>query len=508
MKGYNEGVCDMKFTKRIVTSVVMLIISILLNGVSGYAASYEYDELGRLVTATYGEEEGNEDEANYTYDAGGNITNVSGFKNETSSEKSRIWNLSSDVYRLLGTINQNISLSGLNMYVTASSDMIVENRSKELNGVIYEYALNTKGAGSKNSRSVSINAEQNSDIYVAVKSSNSGARTLILENSGGIVDSVNIDGTLEIYKFEYTSDTDDIHIYATGGAIHLYEISARKHTEQAEPIDRIWNFSDDIFSVVGTSALTSPITVDGLTVTEKASRDSGIAVVDGVMYTKYISLSSKGNATENSIGFEVNKNAKIYVTVAANSERVLLLTNEYGYVLDEVTIGAVAAAYELNYTGNGDKLFIRTKSSGARVYSVSVETERPTYPPTRSWSFSSNDFNKLGLITEDITIDGLTINSSGAKAVEVKSSYTLVNGFIYNYKLKLGGMGSRDDVSIKFGAESKSDIYITAKAGAAAVRPLIIANSSEVLSQIDVTEEWKVYKYTYTGNTDDIYLQW
>ncbi len=57
--------------KKIIAQV-MIILIILVSSVSVFAVDYQYDELNRLLSATYG----NGQRITYTYDASGNIKSV------------------------------------------------------------------------------------------------------------------------------------------------------------------------------------------------------------------------------------------------------------------------------------------------------------------------------------------------------------------------------------------------------------------------------------------------
>ena len=97
----------MKGVRGLNKKILSVMVSLLFTFVSitvVSAADYEYDALGRLIRSTYSKATNEKKTAAYSYDKGGNITNVSGFSKSSESstettteaipEKSYVWNYS------------------------------------------------------------------------------------------------------------------------------------------------------------------------------------------------------------------------------------------------------------------------------------------------------------------------------------------------------------------------------------------------------------------------------
>lgn len=128
------------------------------------------------------------------------------------------------------------------------------------------------------------------------------------------------------------------------------------------------------------------------------------------------------------------------------------------------------------------------------------------------WDFSDERFDRYSTenhsstpLYTDRTVDGLTLNASASKTMEIDLHSKTVNGVTYKRRLKLEGEGNLNERSVSFDVFGNANIYIVANANEE--RNLKVANKDgEVLETIKVGTEPKVYCYEYSGNEDEIYL--
>lgn len=146
-------------------------------------------------------------------------------------------------------------------------------------------------------------------------------------------------------------------------------------------------------------------------------------------------------------------------------------------------------------------------SEGVLNVEAAIEKAEELYPSPvgpmgklKTWNFSDDNFNTLGIISNETIVNGLTLNSNGN--MEVKSGNTTVNNRdTYSHYLTLGG-------TVKFNVEGDADIYITAHSNTE-TQPLTLKDENDVLvsgGSLTFTTEPTVQVVKYTGGEQTLTL--
>ncbi len=117
----------------------------------------------------------------------------------------------------------------------------------------------------------------------------------------------------------------------------------------------------------------------------------------------------------------------------------------------------------------------------------------------KTWNFSRPNFNGLGSVSADTTVNGLTLKPD-ANNMEVKKGNTTINNRDeYTHYLSLGG-------ALEFDVEGDTDIYITARSSSGEKPLTLISGDDAVLSggSLTYTTEANVQVVKYEGNAQRI----
>ena len=96
----------------------------------------------------------------------------------------------------------------------------------------------------------------------------------------------------------------------------------------------------------------------------------------------------------------------------------------------------------------------------------SGEEEKPDPKPVitsdLTWNFSTSEFNSLGNITSNTTVNGLTIHASSSKSMTIAESEKEISGVKFTHVLKTGGSGSEEVRSLSFDVKGDCtiDVYL------------------------------------------------
>lgn len=124
-----------------------------------------------------------------------------------------------------------------------------------------------------------------------------------------------------------------------------------------------------------------------------------------------------------------------------------------------------------------------------------------------SWNFKDNSFKNLGTISSTITVDGISLNATSAKTMEVKASNQTVEGTQYTYALALGGAGNTSYRSVKVPVTGTSVLKLTCMSSGSSARTLVIADQSGTqLGTVSADTKATTKQFQYNGATGYIYL--
>lgn len=146
-------------------------------------------------------------------------------------------------------------------------------------------------------------------------------------------------------------------------------------------------------------------------------------------------------------------------------------------------------------------------SEGVLNVEAAMEKAEELYPSPvgpmgklETWNFSDDSFNALGVISDETTVNGLTLSPDNN--MEVKSGNTTVNNRdTYSHYLVLGG-------SVEFDVEGDADIYITARANSG-TQTLTVTDENDALvsgGSLTYTTEPIVQVVKYTGDEQTLTL--
>lgn len=137
-----------------------------------------------------------------------------------------------------------------------------------------------------------------------------------------------------------------------------------------------WNFSNPEFSGLGN--ISSNITVDGLTILADSSNyvqvKKNTRTFDGVTYDYCLALRGKGTTDYRAVKLSLAGDCVISVTAASsgNVARTLKVVTSDGTVVGEITAGTSLGMGSIEYTGDGDDIYIYSTNSGINIYEIVV----------------------------------------------------------------------------------------------------------------------------------------
>lgn len=144
-------------------------------------------------------------------------------------------------------------------------------------------------------------------------------------------------------------------------------------------INKLWNFSDDVFTALDT--IKSTVTIDGLTITATKTKPVVIAAnsekkLDDLSFTSSLKLSGIGKDTCRNVSFHVNGPSRIdiYLVSATSSEERTLLVDcgaVGGTNIGEVTASTYTKG-TVEYSGKGDDIYIYSKEKPLNLYAIRV----------------------------------------------------------------------------------------------------------------------------------------
>ena len=299
-------------------------------------------------------------------------------------------------YSQYSNINQNVDINGLKAYANNKEIMYCDsNLIQQPYGDVMNGYLNLAGTGTRTSRYISFPVPENSDIYIAARSSDlKTTRTMLVRNkyyglpstnlSKKLFDSEEVEcsymevgGTVDTYKISYYGTGEDFVLSSLDSGIRIYRIiivpRIYKSTEAKE-----WNISSSNFAV----GSYPNNTIDSLGLYDAAI---GSCNING--YTKRVCISSRTYQEAGKLKFKVSDSSgtrgdktKRTISVTANTSKpgtLLIAINSGGYVLGSYVLGTDIKDYTFDYTGTYDEISIYTfypeNASGQYSYIYKID---------------------------------------------------------------------------------------------------------------------------------------
>ena len=126
------------------------------------------------------------------------------------------------------------------------------------------------------------------------------------------------------------------------------------------------------------------------------------------------------------------------------------------------------------------------------------------------WNFSNNEFNSLGTISSQKTINGLTINATSSGTVVIDASSHTIDNLSFTHRLKLNGTGTANYRSLKFNVAGDCTIDIYLKSANSSENRILRVDfgtfNSSKYQTISATSSIAKRTISYTGNATTIYV--
>ena len=322
-------------------AIIFALVMVIVNINFAFAAHYEYDELGRLVSVEYGNSE--DKTATYGYDAGGNITAVKGFNKGTTEIESTTEATTTEVTTTeISTESPTETTTEAPVltnelvwnYTTGeNTDNFYTVNANEWGSAVtltYDTLTLNKAVKMESSTNISFNAPQAGTLKVVIYST----KTAPAIKLNGTSYPVSANGVVvfelpEAGTYTITKDTTNTYLYYMS---FTYEVSA--------PVENpyIWNYTDntntDDFYTVSANEWRSavPVTYGDITLTKAIKMESNTSITFTAPKSGELTLvtySTKSAPT-------VKINGKTY-SVSANGSTDINLTEGGTYTLTKNT---------------------------------------------------------------------------------------------------------------------------------------------------------------------------
>jgi fructosamine-3-kinase len=192
------------------------------------------------------------------------------------------WNITDPEFNALGTLTETTIINGLTIYATEEKDVTVDDNSKSINGMDFEYRLKLGGSGTFEEgvpvgRVVSFDIPANATLSIALQSSSSSSDRELLVVDANTEDTLTImpalGETIGWVDYEYEGEATTLWVYSKSSGINLYYIKAEAPTIPVEPADPL-----AIFDPAEVDPATLP---DGMSIVEIDGKTMLQVVVDG-----------------------------------------------------------------------------------------------------------------------------------------------------------------------------------------------------------------------------------
>lgn len=296
----------------------------------------------------------------------------------------RLWNFQNITSG--ATITSTIDLNkGLKIIATENKSVnyVINNASNE-NGFKYVNAIDLLGVGNEEYRSLAIDVESNSNIYITARDlSNSGRQMIITDKYGCDLDikdnlqMVSLSDVCKTYKFSYFGEADTLYIHSLSDSIRIYQVAVTDYENKV--VNETNCRFDDLEYPIGTN-------LAGKTIGEMSFEggSAGISMCSStdVNYSKAVRI--YGNKFDNagkiklniasSLGLSNNTpERKIRIKAKANyNGGKIVLANKYGYVYGSFDLSTNMSEYVVDYNGENETMYLFITSGIVEIYSIST----------------------------------------------------------------------------------------------------------------------------------------
>lgn len=153
------------------------------------------------------------------------------FTNDKVEAASTTWTFGDSAFKSLGTISSSTTINNLTLVATSAKTMSVKSGSATLDGTTFTHYLALGGAGCTSYRAVKIPVSGASTIKVALKSSGSSARSLVVaDQNGNQLSTITAPASLAYGSYTYSGSGSSIYLYSSNSGINVYSIQVTTST--------------------------------------------------------------------------------------------------------------------------------------------------------------------------------------------------------------------------------------------------------------------------------------
>lgn len=340
----------------------------------------------------------------------------------------KTYNFSSSLFRdYVGMLSGEISVNGFVVDFSHYRTVSIISDAPSYNGYHYKSCLNLI-ATYKNTH---FYTPANTDIYVTLKTVSNKDEYLYIENKLGTrFAELKATNNMQTYKFHYDGRGEQLYLNLALDAntiesrkIKVYSITVKTHNEVNDSIYKEWNFDSPEYYGLGT--ITESTNINGMDIYATQHKyvefKNSNVNIDGIRRRRYLSLGGEGTESYRCIGFDVPQNCTIRILARSSSKtepRTMIVTDEQNMLLGTIDVNSnTAAQYNVKYTGNGDKVYIKCKSGSLDIYGVELinsDVNIDYYNESISEAKNDNDIISDEMIMDDIVISESSVDIEGA----------------------------------------------------------------------------------------------
>ena len=287
--------------------------------------------------------------------------------------------------------------------------------------------------------------------------------------------------------------------------------------------ERVWCFKDAEFAELKNGTITSPTTINGLTLSSGLYVNESKGLVKVFYFDKSIYTMANGSINNGYIKFSVSGDTDIHILGKSKSytdNRNLSIYTSADRVTESIIMTPTAEDYVYRYRGAASDVYLYTSGDGVRIYGITaknyVESENEYAPlgegEKKVWDIE-NFKEYAGSITQNINLNGLTIKATANYPVKIESNSGSNEpyGYYKRWYINLMGLPKGDARQISFPVNKNSDVYITARAAdGVSTRELVMWNKYYGTPDtningdtINIGENVETYKISYYGDGEE-----